>query len=53
MCSFWEDDNFRDRGEFGNSATDGCFSGLNKHKGCHNNFIRNCGFIMKEIGIYF
>ena len=29
MCSFWEDDNFRDRGEFANSATDGCFSGVN------------------------
>ena len=43
MCSFWEDDNFRDRGEFANSAkddnfrdrgefansaTDGCFSGV-------------------------
>jgi hypothetical protein len=27
-CSFWEDDNFRDRGEFANSATDGCFSGV-------------------------
>jgi hypothetical protein len=29
MCSFWDDDNFRDRGEFANSATDGCFSGVN------------------------
>jgi hypothetical protein len=29
MCSFWEDDNFRDRGEFANSATNGCFSGVN------------------------
>jgi hypothetical protein len=29
MFSFWEDDNFRDRGEFENSATDGCFSGVN------------------------
>jgi hypothetical protein len=28
MFSFWEDDNFRDRGEFANSATDGCFSGI-------------------------
>jgi hypothetical protein len=29
MCSFWEEYNSRDRGEFANSATDGSFSGVN------------------------